>query len=158
MQRTRLSALLGAAAFVAVAFAIVTPVFYGRMFALPVSISVTLWIMAVVCGLLARKVKSAKASDTPGIGLDNSQLNPLTVANFMVLGKASAWTGALVGAGYVGIGTYVLPRAGQLVAAAGDVPGVVACVTGGAAMCVMGLYLERQCEVPPPTDGAGAVS
>lgn len=158
MNRTDFRALIGVAVFVVAAFAIVTPALYGRMFAIPASVSLTLWIMAAVCVILALKVRAAKDEDAHGIGLDNSQLNPLTVMNFMLVGKSSAWTGAVVGAAYAGIATYVLPNAGELVAASSDVPGVLLCVTGGIAMAAAGLYLEKHCEVPPPTDGAGAVS
>ena len=77
---------------------------------------------------------------------------------FLLVGKASAWTGAIVGGAYAGIAVYVLPKAGELVAASGDVAGVVSSALGGAAMCVTGVVLERHCEAPPPPDGAQAVS
>ncbi len=157
MQRTNLTALGGTALFVLAGEAIVTPSFYGSVYAIPVSVSFTLWIMAAICVGLTLKVRGAKAEGTHGIGLDNSQLNPMTVANFMLLGKASAWTGTIVGSAYGGIGIYVLAHLGQLSAASEDLPGVIACVTGGLALAVAGLVLERNCEVPPPPDGAGAV-
>lgn len=157
MTRTSLSALVGTALFVAAAAAILTARFYGSMLAIPATVSISLWAMAVVCVLLILKVRSAK-NDEHGIGLDNSQLNPMTIAQFLLVGKASAWTGAIVGGAYAGIAVYVLPKAGELVAASGDVAGVVSSALGGAAMCVAGVVLERHCEAPPPPDGAQAVS
>lgn len=158
MTRTSIPGLLGAAAFMAAALAIVTPSLYGRMYSIPATVSLTLWGMAVVCGALAWKVHAVKEKDKYGIGLDRSQLNPLTIMNFMLVGKASAWTGAIVGGAYLGIAIYVIPHAGELVAAAEDLPGVIAAALGGVAMSVAGVVLERQCEVPPPTDRAQAVS
>lgn len=157
MKRTLISALVGVALFVAAAAAILTTRFYGSMLAIPATVSISLWAMALVCVLLTLKVRGAK-EDEHGIGLDNSQLNPMTIAQFLLVGKASAWTGAIVGGAYAGMAVYVVPRAGELVAAAGDLAGVVASTLGGAAMCVAGVVLERHCEVPPPTDGAQAVS
>ncbi len=157
MKRTSISALVGVALFVAAAAAILTTRFYGSMLAIPATVSISLWAMALVCVLLTLKVRGAK-EDEHGIGLDNSQLNPMTIAQFLLVGKASAWTGAIVGGAYAGMAVYVVPRAGELVAAAGDLAGVVASTLGGAAMCVAGVVLERHCEVPPPTDGAQAVS
>lgn len=157
MKRTSISALIGTALFVAAAAAILTTRFYGSMLAIPATVSISLWAMALVCVLLTLKVRGAK-DDEHGIGLDNSQLNPMTIAQFLLVGKASAWTGAIVGGAYVGIAVYVVPRAGELVAASEDLAGVLASALGGAAMCVAGVVLERHCEVPPPPDGAQAVS
>src|SRR5699024_6551955 len=112
---------------------------------------------AILCAGLAWKVHKAKGEDAHGIGLDRSQINPMTIARFMLVGKASAWTGTIVGAAYLGMALYVVPMAGQIAAAADDVTGVVSSVLGGLAMAVAGVILERHCEVPPPTDGTQAI-
>ncbi|APT93279.1 hypothetical protein CPHO_10695 [Corynebacterium phocae] len=156
MKRTSLKALVAVAGFLVAAFAIVTPAFYGNIYSIPVTVSVTLWLMTVVCVMLAFKVRAAKKDDGLGIGLDRSQLNPMTVANFMLVGKASAWTGAVVAGAYGGIGCYVFPRVNELAAAADDLWGVIFCISGGVAMAASGYYLEGQCEAPPPPDGVGA--
>ena len=70
-----------------------------------------------------------------------------------MIGKASAWTGAIIGGAYVGIGSYIVPRAGDLIAAGDDLPGVLASAFGGIALAVAGVYLERHCETPPPAEG-----
>lgn len=154
MQRTSTVALIAAGGFTAAVAAILTWRFYGSMTAIPVTVSVTLWLMTAVCVLLAWRVRDRKEDN--GIGQDRSQLNPVTAAQFLVIGKASAWTGAIIGGAYVGIGSYILPRAGDLVAASGDLPGVAASALGGVALAAAGLYLERHCETPPPADGEPA--
>lgn len=154
MTRTSIPGLLGVAAFVAIAAAILTTRFYGDMLAIPATVSLTLWAMAVMCGLLAVKVRRAKEDDAHGIGLDRSQLNPMTVAQFMLVGKASAWTGALVGGAYLGVGVYVVAHLATLAAASEDIVGVIASALGGTAMSAAGVFLERSCETPPGGDVA----
>lgn len=152
MKRTPLWQLIGTGVFIALASLILTWGFYGRMAGIPVAVSLTLWVMAGVCCYLAFKVRSRLAEGR--IGQDRSQLNPVTAAQFLIIGKASAWTGAVVGGGYVGMALYIFPQAGILAAAADDLPGVIASATGGLALSVAGLYLEKVCHVPPPPDGA----
>ncbi len=151
MKKTSLTALVATGGFAAAVLAILTWGFYGSMMSIPVTVSVTLWLMAIICVFLALRVRERKEDGR--IGMDRSQLNPVTAAQFLVVGKASAWTGAIVGGAYVGVGTYVLPQSGQLMAAADDLPGVVASALGGIALAAAGVFLERNCEVPPPTDG-----
>ncbi|MHA2789857.1 DUF3180 domain-containing protein [Corynebacterium sp. S7] len=151
MKRTPISGLVGAGLFSAAALAIVTWGFYGRFSAISPVVSVTLWVLAAVCLALAYVVKKRREDGL--IGLDRSQLNPMMVTNFMLIGKASAWTGAIVGGAYIGIGTYIVPNLGTLVAAQDDFPGVLASALGGVALSVCGVILERACEVSPPADG-----
>lgn len=154
MKLTSIPELVGSGVFVALVAAILTWGFYGILPSVPVLVSVTLWGMAVICWFLAKQVRDRL--DDGRIGQDRSQLNPMTAAQFLIIGKASAWTGAIVGGGYVGMATYVIPQSGVLTAAANDLPGVVAAALGGVAMSAAGVYLERNCHVPPPTDGAPA--
>lgn len=157
MKKTSISALLGIAVFITLAVFILTRGFYGSMMSIPTTVSITLWGMSILCAGLSWKVHKAKDDDSHGIGLDRSQLNPMTIAQFMLVGKASAWTGTIVGAAYLGIALYVVPMSGQTAAAQEDLTGVVTSVLGGLAMAVSGVILERHCEVPPPTDGAQAI-
>lgn len=151
MKTTSIPALLATGGFSAAVLAILTWGFYGSMMSIPVTVSVTLWLMAIICVFLALRIRERKEDGR--IGLDRSQLNPVTAARFLVVGKASAWTGAIVGGAYVGVATYVVPHAGELIAAADDLPGVLASALGGVALAAAGVFLERNCEVPPPTDG-----
>lgn len=151
MARTSIIALLAAGGFVAAAMAILTWGFYGSMMSIPVAVSVTLWLMTAVCAYLGLKMRERRKDGR--IGLDRSQLNPVTAAQYLIVGKASAWTGAIIGGAYVGIATYVIPQAGNLLAAAEDLPGVLASAVGGIALAAAGVFLERNCEVPPPAGG-----
>ncbi|WIM67366.1 DUF3180 domain-containing protein [Corynebacterium breve] len=151
MTRTPISGLVAAFVFSAAAMAIVTWGFYGSFSTIPVMVSATLWIMAIFCLVLTYVVKDRRKEGL--IGLDRSQLNPMMVTNFLLIGKASAWTGAVVGGGYAGIGTYVIPNLSMLAAAQADLPGVLSSAAGGIALAVAGIILERACEVSPPADG-----
>ncbi|AJE34096.1 hypothetical protein B842_11245 [Corynebacterium humireducens NBRC 106098 = DSM 45392] len=154
MQRTPIAGLVAAGGFVAAVTAILTWRFYGSMSTIPVTVSVTLWTMAAVCVLLAWRVRDRK--ENSGIGQDRSQLSPVTAAQFLVIGKASAWTGALIGGAYLGMASFILPRADTLIAAADDLPGVLASAFGGLVLAGAGVYLERHCETPPPAEGEAA--
>lgn len=157
MTKTSIAGLVGTAVFMALAAVILTSRFYGMMQSIPPTVSVTLWLMTVICGVLAWKVYNAKKEDSYGIGLDNSQLNPMTITQFMLVGKASAWTGAIVGGAYVGIAAYVIANASHLIAAQEDLVGVISSALGGAALSVAGVVLERHCQVPPTSDGSQAL-
>ncbi len=151
MKPTPLAGLVGVGGFFAAATLIVVQQFYASMVAVPTSVAVTLWALAVLCGLLAWSVRGKIADNR--IGFDRSQLEPTWVANYLIIAKASAWTGAIFTGVYVGIGVYVIPRYTTLVAAADDTPGVVAAVVGGIALISTALWLERNCTAPPPPDG-----
>lgn len=151
MTRTPVLGLVATGGFIAVAMAVITWSFYGSMMSIPITFSLTMWIMSLVCVGFAWKVRDRLSERL--IGQDRSQLNPVTAAMFLVLGKASAWTGAIVGGAYIGIATYVIPHVGDLVAASEDLPGVLSSSLGGIALSAAGLYLERHCETPPPTEG-----
>lgn len=155
MSRTSPRYLIALALVIAAGMAIVTWRFYGSFVPIPWAVSVTLWLLVVVNVAAAQKVKSSMEEEH-SIGLDRSQLDPMTVALFAAMAKASAWTGSIVGGIYLGIASYVVPNAGRLEAAAEDLPGVLTSLIGAIALVVAALYLERHCETPPPTDGEPA--
>ncbi len=143
--------LIGAGGFTAAVAAIFTWRFYGSMTTIPVTVSISLWILAVFCFFAGHRVRSRVGEGE--VGQDRSQLNPVTAAYLMMLGKAAAWTGAVIGGAYVGVGSFVLPRVGDLIAASADLPGVLASALGGIALSAAGVYLERGCQVPPTQSG-----
>lgn len=151
MQRTSTAMLIGVGGFIAAVSAILTWRFYGSMTTIPVTISISLWVMTVICLFAAFKIKGRVEENM--IGQDSSQMNPVTVAQLMVLGQACAWAGAIVGGVYVGVSSYIIPRVGDLIAASEDLPGALASALGGIALAAAGLYLERSCEVPPTQSG-----
>ncbi|MDR7330305.1 DUF3180 domain-containing protein [Corynebacterium guangdongense] len=155
MSRTSPKHLIALALAIAAGMAILTWRFYGSFVSIPWAVSVTLWLLVVVNVLAAQRVKGS-LEEEHRIGLDRSQLDPMTVALFAATAKASAWTGSIIGGLYLGLATYVVPSAGRLDAAADDLPGVLTSLAGAVALVVAALYLERHCETPPPTDGEPA--
>lgn len=154
MNRTPISGLIGAAAFAAAAAWILARRFFGTFGSMTMVVPMSLWVLAAVCGCFAYMVK--KRREEGSVGLDRSQLNPLTVANLLVFGKACAWGGAVCGGVYAGALGYVAPRLGMLAAAADDFPALLAGALGGLACAAAGVVLERACEVEPPADGEAA--
>lgn len=151
MQRTSTAVLIAVGGFIAAVSAILTWRFYGSMTTIPVTVSVSLWVLAVICVFAAIKVRGRVEDGM--IGQDSSQMSPVIVAQLMIVGRAGAWTGAIVGGIYVGVSSFVIPRVGELIAASEDLPGAVASALGGIALAAAGLYLERSCEVPPNQSG-----
>lgn len=150
MKKTSISALVGTAIFMAAAAAILTWRFFSVMAAIPVTVSVTLWVMAAICCVLALIMRQRKEAGR--IGQDRSQLSPVMAANFLVIGKASEWTGAIIGGAYTGVALYLWARSGELVAAADSLGGAAASAVGGLALMGAGIWLERSCEVLPPNE------
>lgn len=107
---------------------------------------VALWVMAAVLGYAAwvtwRQVR------------DRQLLFPHHAVNRLLLARASALVGALVGAGYLG---YALSWVGSAAPAAAQwqVRSLVA-AAAGAAIVVASLLLERSCRVRVEDDSTGA--
>lgn len=154
MTRTNVAALVGMAGFFAAAVLILARRFYGAWQTVTVAWSLPLWAMAVLCVFLTVVVKRRREQGR--VGLDRSQVNPMMVANFMVVGKASAWAGAVLGGIFLGLAVWVLPRVSVLAAAEADLVGVLAGLAGGVAMSAAGVILERACEVSPPSEPEAA--
>lgn len=120
---------------------------YGSLPKISWSNSLLLWLMAVACSWAAWNIRKRIAEG--GIGMDRSQWSPVLVANWMLVGKATAWIGAAFAGIYVGLCVYVWPLAGDVIAAGEDLPGVVITAVAGFIASAAGVYLERQCLVPP---------
>ena len=151
MTRISIPALVALAGFMAAAVFILVRGFYGALSTIGLSASMPLWIVAAVCLFVAYMVK--KRREEGNVGLDRSQLNPMMAANFMLLGKASAWAGAVCAGAFAGLLVYIAPRLDLLAAAQADLPGTLSGTLGGLALAVAGVVLERACEVSPPTQG-----
>ena len=154
MNRTPVTGLVGAGLFTAAAALILVRRFYGWLESLSLLMPMSLWFIAAVCFYFAWMVR--KRREDGQVGLDRSQLNPMMVANLMLLGKASAWTGAVCGGAYLGALMYVVPKLSVLAAAAQDFPALLSGAAGGVALAVAGVVLERVCEVSPPSQGEAA--
>ena len=153
MTLTDVRALVATAGFFAAAAAILVWRFYGAIGGFSATASVTLWAIAALCAYLGWRVRRAMKDDN--IGQDRSQLNPVTAAQWLVVGKTSAWAGAIVGGAYLGILIVLLFHL-YLASAVEDLPSVIASALGGVCACVAGLYLERGCHIPPASSAEGA--
>ncbi|MDY6050459.1 MAG: DUF3180 domain-containing protein [Corynebacterium sp.] len=153
MKLTSIPALIATSLFLAACSGIIVWRWYGEMNGFSASASVTVWVIALVCFLLARKLRAARADNM--IGQDRSQISPVTAANWLVIGKASAWMGAIVGGAYLGILVFLLTQLSQLEAAVADLPGVIACLVGSILAAAAGIYLERSAHIDPPAHGDG---
>lgn len=151
MTRTSLTGLVGVFGFSTAAALILVRRFYGAFGSISVAVPMSLWIITVSCVFIAVVVKRRREAGR--IGLDRSQLNPMMVANFLLLGKACAWAGAISAGAYLGCVLYVAPKLAVLTAAAQDFPALALGAVGGVALSVAGIVLERACEVPPPPSG-----
>lgn len=116
--------------------------------------SLTMWCGTALCIVLGRIVKKALADNM--IGFDRRQLSPVTAANYYIIGKASALVGAVTGGFYLGFFLEVLRGLARLAAAQADLWPTVFCVVSSFAWLFSGVWLERQCQVPPTSSGQGS--
>jgi lysylphosphatidylglycerol synthetase-like protein (DUF2156 family) len=103
--------------------------------------------LAVVEAIAARTTR-ARVEQRPRAG----RLNPLLVARFVVLAKASSLAGAIFAGAYGGVAVWALSERDRLTAAAQNLPPAVAGVVGALALVAAALLLERACRVPPPPE------
>lgn len=148
LKRTQISTISAVAVVCALIAWVTTLSFYGSFPPIKTTGAVLLWVFALVCAVAGWVIR--KRIGASGVGMDRSQIQPTTVAQWLALGQATAWGGSVFLGVFVGVGLYVLPNAGRLMAAEADVPGVIAGALGGLVAVVAGMWLERSCEAPPP--------
>jgi hypothetical protein len=78
-----------------------------------------------------------------------SPVQPLIVARFAVLAKASALAGALFGGLYLGMTAWLLTQRGILSQVDDNLPQAVLGTAGAILFVAAALWLERSCRVPP---------
>lgn len=76
-------------------------------------------------------------------------LQPLVIARYAVLGKASALVAALFGGMYLGMSTWLLTQRGVLAKVSENLPQALLGVAGSIVLIAAALWLERSCRVPP---------
>lgn len=106
---------------------------------------VTLVLLAAVEAITARST-AARIARRPGA----PPIEPMLVARFAALAKASSLGAALFGGLYGGLAGYVFGERDRLTAAADDLPETVGAVLAAALLLVAALWLERACRVPEP--------
>lgn len=151
MTRTNETLLVAVAGLMSAVTLLIVQRYYHLMPPVPVGVVALLWFGAVICVVLATIVRQSLKENR--IGLDRTQLTPTRAFGFLAVGRASAWTGAVIGGVYLGLAVYVVPRAGDLVAAADDLPIVIGALLGAISLTVAGLWLEFNCLVPPRPEG-----
>jgi hypothetical protein len=153
MAPTRPSALIVAGlAALAVSWLLISR-FYGdfrELPWLPIAVSIAL---AILEGYLAYTTR-ARIERRPG----REPVDPLAVARFVVLAKASSLTGALFAGFYGGVLAWLLVeqvRSGSAEARSSDLPTAASGVIGALALVGGALWLERACQVPRDGDKRG---
>jgi hypothetical protein len=144
MRPTSLASLAVAALGMAALAWIVINNFYGDMPTLPWLPPLVMIGLALVEAVLAQNTK-ARIERRDG----TEPVNPLTVAWYVVLAKASALGGALFAGLYLGLLSWLLPERGFNTHVDHDLPQAVAGLVGSVGLTLAGLALERACRVPP---------
>jgi len=113
----------------------------------------TLAALAVVEAIAARNTR-ARVDRRPRAG----QLDPLLVARFAVLAKASSLAGAIFAGAYGGVAAWALSERGTLRVANENLAPAIAGLVGGLALVAAALLLERACRVPDQPDDSDDAS
>jgi hypothetical protein len=138
--------VVAALASAAVAWFIIST-WYGSMPPLPWLPAVTLLVLAIGEFVLAQQTR-ARIERRPG----RPPVEPLAVARYAALAKASSLAGAIFAGFSLGLVSWLLIERQTLSAAADDLPSAVVSLIASAALVGAGLWLERACRVPEPPD------
>ncbi|MCB0927004.1 MAG: DUF3180 domain-containing protein [Mycobacterium sp.] len=90
------------------------------------------------------------------IGVGGGRLDPLLVARGVAVAQASAWLGALLLGGWLGILAFLLERRGQLPVADADTPGAAVAAGCALILVVAAMWLQYCCKSPAGTDDPNA--
>lgn len=121
--------------------------FYANIPDLPWLPPITVAALAVLEAYAAQTTR-ARIEHKPG----REPVDPLLVARFVVLAKASSLAGAIFGGVYAAVSLWLLLERPRLAHATADLPAAVAGVVASAGLVVAALLLERACRVPPQPD------
>ncbi len=145
---TRPSVLVVAGLAAAAAGWLLVSAFYGRMPALPWLPTITVAALAVVEAVLAQSTR-ARIERRPG----HPRVDPLAVARYAVLARASSLAGAMFAGFSAGLLAWLLLEPTR--AASDDVPAAGAALVASVALIAAALWLERACRVPEQPDDDG---
>lgn len=109
--------------------------------------AVTIFLLAVVLVITALTTKS-RIDRKPG----TTPVEPLVVARYAALAKASSVAGAIFTGLYGSVFVYVFLRRGQLAAASDDLPAAALGVGAAVLLVTAALWLERACRIPKRPD------
>ena len=148
MRPTSLSALVVAGLSAAAVGWLLLSSFYSQMPRLPWLPIIVLAALAVAEAFLAQNT-SARIQHKPGAG----RVDPLAVARYAVLAKASSLAGALFAGFSAGLLAWLALEPTK--AARDDVPAAIGGVVAAVALAGAALWLERSCRVPEEPDQKG---
>jgi hypothetical protein len=145
MRPTNASTLIVAGLAMAAVSWLAISRFYGDFPTIPLLPGLTLLALA---GLeIAAAVNTKNRIDRkPG----TERVDPLLVARYLVLAKASALAAALFTGLYAGISLWLATEQGRNTHAEDDLLPAVIGTIGGITLVFGALFLERACRVPPP--------
>ncbi|BBH65109.1 membrane protein [Actinoplanes sp. OR16] len=118
---------------------------YSRLPSLPWTPALVLAVLAVAEGMLAQNT-GARIQRKPGA----LPVEPLAVARYVALAKASSLVGALFAGFSAGLLTWLLLEPTK--AARDDIPATVGGLVAALALVGAALWLERACRVPEQPD------
>jgi hypothetical protein len=147
MRPTSLATLVVAALVAAAVAWLGVSRFYSDMPTIPWLPAATLFGLAIVEAVTAPNTK-ARIDRREG----TVPVNPLLVARYVVLAKASALAGAIFTGLYAGILIGLLAKPAGNVAVSNDLPQTMVGLASAVALTAAALWLERSCRVPPPPD------
>lgn len=110
----------------------------------PFTLAVALLLIGVIIVVMALPVRKVSR------GVVGARVDPFYATRVVMLAKASALGGALLGGGGLGIVGYLLSR--SVLPAAGSVAMAVTTAVGALLLLVAGLIAEHMCRIPPEDD------
>ena len=160
MKPTRVSSLVGLAVALVLLAYMLAAAEYGALPKLPTLAPLSLALLAVGEGLMAKVISDRLARRRDGRGHPVGRpLHPLQVARAAVLAKASSVLGALIAGAYAGFFAWTFPRRAQTATFSDDARVSAVCALAGGALVVAALLLERSCRLPDrpeAPDGLGS--
>ena len=148
MRPTSISALVVAALAAAAVAWLLLSIFYAEWPPLPWLPIIVIAALAVMESYLAQNT-AARVQRKPGA----PRVEPLAVARYAVLAKASSLAGALYAGFSVGVLAWLVLEPTR--AARDDVPAAIGGVVASLALVGAALWLERACRVPEQPDHNG---
>jgi Protein of unknown function (DUF3180) len=145
LRPTSFSALVVAALAAAAVGWLLLSSFYSEMPRLPWLPIIVLAALAVAEAFLAQNT-AARIQRKPGA----PRVDPLAVARYVVLAKASSLAGALFAGFSAGLLSWLALEPTK--AARGDIPAAIGGVVAALALTAAALWLERACRVPKEPD------
>lgn len=109
------------------------------------------WTAPIGLILVAALVGALAYATHQRIQVRRERIEPQRAVALLVLGKASALAGALVAGGYFAFALMFLTRLDAAAPRDRVIRSAVA-IVAGAALCIVGLLLERACKVPTEPD------